>query len=154
MDKHDQGWVLAVCISEVRGIAKHPVESIRLIPGHGIQGDAHAGNWHRQVSLLAQESVDKLQSEITLQLKPGDFAENILTRGIDLKSLPVGTRLRLGGGLGEVTQIGKECHNDCAIRRQVGDCCMPREGIFLRVLEEGEVCPGDPIALAAPDDRT
>ncbi len=154
MDKHDQGWVLAVCISEVRGIAKHPVESIRLIPGHGIQGDAHAGNWHRQVSLLAQESVDKLQSEITLQLKPGDFAENILTRGIDLKSLPVGTRLRLGGGLGEVTQIGKECHNDCAIRRQVGDCCMPREGIFLRVLEEGEVRPGDPIALAAPDDRT
>lgn len=142
-----QGQVLAVCISEVRGIAKHPVESIHLIPGHGIQGDAHAGNWHRQVSLLAQESVDKLQSKITLQLKPGDFAENILTRGIDLKSLPVGTRLRLGSALGEVTQIGKECHNDCTIRRQVGDCCMPREGIFLRVLEEGEVRPGDAVTL-------
>lgn len=147
------GWntmaeVLAVCISEVRGISKHPVDSIHLIPGHGIEGDAHAGNWHRQVSLLAQESVDKLQSKITLQLKPGDFAENVLTRGIDLKSLPVGTRLRLGTALGEVTQIGKECHNDCAIRQQVGDCCMPREGIFLRVLEEGYLRPGDEIRLA------
>lgn len=140
--------VLAVCISEVRGVSKHPVDSIHLIPGHGIEGDAHAGNWHRQVSLLAQESVDKLQSKIALQLKPGDFAENVLTRGIDLKSLPVGTRLRLGTALGEVTQIGKECHNDCAIRQQVGDCCMPREGIFLRVLEEGYLRPGDEIRLA------
>ena len=140
--------VLAVCISEVRGVSKHPVDSIHLLPGHGIEGDAHAGNWHRQVSLLAQESVDKLQSKITLQLKPGDFAENVLTRGIDLKSLPVGTRLRLGTALGEVTQIGKECHNDCAIRQQVGDCCMPREGIFLRVLEEGYLRPGDEIRLA------
>lgn len=140
--------VLAVCISEVRGVSKHPVDSIHLIPGHGIEGDAHAGNWHRQVSLLAQESVDKLQSKTTLQLKPGDFAENVLTRGIDLKSLPVGTRLRLGTALGEVTQIGKECHNDCAIRQQVGDCCMPREGIFLRVLEEGYLRPGDEIRLA------
>ena len=140
--------VLAVCISEVRGISKHPVDAIHLIPGHGIEGDAHAGDWHRQVSLLAQESVDKLQSKITLQLKPGDFAENVLTRGIDLKSLPVGTLLRLGTALGEVTQIGKECHNDCAIRQQVGDCCMPREGIFLRVLEEGYLRPGDEIRLA------
>ncbi len=140
--------VLAVCISEVRGISKHPVDCIHLIPDHGIEGDAHAGNWHRQVSLLAQESVDKLQSKITLQLKPGDFAENVLTRGIDLKNLPVGTRLRLGTALGEVTQIGKECHNDCAIRQQVGDCCMPREGIFLRVLEEGYLRPGDEIRLA------
>lgn len=140
--------VLAVCISEVRGTSKHPVDFVHLIPGHGIEGDAHAGNWHRQVSLLAQESVDRLQSKITLQLKPGDFAENVLTRGIDLKSLPVGTRLRLGTALGEVTQIGKECHNDCAIRQQVGDCCMPREGIFLRVLEEGDLRPGDEIRLA------
>ena len=142
--------VLAVCISEVRGISKHPVECVHLIPGHGIEGDAHAGNWHRQVSLLAQESVDKLQSKIALQLKPGDFAENVLTRGIDLKSLPVGTRLRLGTALGEVTQIGKECHNDCAIRQQVGDCCMPREGIFLRVLEEGFLRTGDEIRVC-PD---
>ena len=142
--------VLAVCISEVRGISKHPVDSIHLIPNHGIEGDAHAGNWHRQVSLLAQESVEKLQSKITLQLKPGDFAENVLTRGIDLKNLPVGTRLRLGTALGEVTQIGKECHNDCAIRQQVGDCCMPREGIFLRVLVEGYLRPGDEIQVVGP----
>jgi len=141
--------ILSVCISEVRGVAKHPVAYLHLIPGHGIEGDAHAGDWHRQVSLLAKESVDKLQSKITLQLKPGDFAENILTEGISLKDLPLGTCLRLGGALGEVTQIGKECHNDCAIRRQVGDCVMPREGIFLRVLEEGIVRPGDRIFVVA-----
>ena len=142
--------VLAVCISKVRGISKHPVKEIHLIPEYGIEGDAHAGKWHRQVSLLAQESVDNLQSKITVQLKPGDFAENILTRGIELKTLPVGTRLKVGTALGEVTQIGKECHNDCAIRQQVGDCCMPREGIFMRVLEEGRVCPGDTIEVIEP----
>lgn len=142
--------VLAVCISEVRGISKHPVKEIHLIPEHGIEGDAHAGKWHRQVSLLAQESVGNLQSKITIQLKPGDFAENILTRGIELKTLPVGTRLKVGTALGEVTQIGKECHNDCAIRQQVGDCCMPREGIFMQVLEEGRVCPGDTIEVIEP----
>jgi MOSC domain-containing protein YiiM len=140
--------VLAVCISEVRGICKHPVEQIHLIPDHGIQGDAHAGHWHRQVSLLAQESVDGMQSKITtVQLKPGDFAENVLTRGIDLKSLPVGARLRIGSALCEVTQIGKECHADCAIRQQVGDCVMPREGIFVKVLTEGDVRPGDSVEL-------
>lgn len=143
------GKVLSVCISDVRGVAKHPVESLHLIPDHGIEGDAHAGNWHRQVSLLAQESVDTLQSKITLKLKPGDFAENVLTEGIELKSLPIGTRLKMGTALGEVTQIGKECHNDCAIRRQVGDCVMPREGIFVRILEEGILKPGDTIAVVA-----
>lgn len=143
------GKVLSVCISDVRGVAKHPVESLHLIPDHGIEGDAHAGNWHRQVSLLAQESVDTLQSKITLKLKPGDFAENVLTEGIELKSLPIGTRLKMGTAMGEVTQIGKECHNDCAIRRQVGDCVMPREGIFVRILEEGILKPGDTIAVVA-----
>jgi MOSC domain-containing protein YiiM len=140
--------VLAVCISEVRGICKHPVDQIHLIPDHGIEGDAHAGHWHRQVSLLAQESVDGMQSKITtVQLKPGDFAENVLTRGIDLKNLPVGARLRIGSALCEVTQIGKECHADCAIRQQVGDCVMPREGIFVKVLTEGNVRPGDAVEL-------
>lgn len=139
------GKVLSVCISDVRGVAKRPVDFLHLIPDHGIEGDAHAGNWHRQVSLLAQESVDTLQSKITLKLKPGDFAENVLTEGIELKSLPIGTRLKMGTALGEVTQIGKECHNDCAIRRQVGDCVMPREGIFVRILEEGILKPGDTI---------
>ncbi len=139
------GKVLSVCISDVRGVAKRPVDFLHLIPDHGIEGDAHAGNWHRQVSLLAQESVDTLQSKITFKLKPGDFAENVLTEGIELKSLPIGTRLKMGTALGEVTQIGKECHNDCAIRRQVGDCVMPREGIFVRILEEGILKPGDTI---------
>lgn len=139
--------ILAVCVSERKGICKRPVERIRLIPDHGIEGDAHAGNWHRQVSLLAQESVDTLQSKITFQLHPGDFAENILTRGISLKELPVGTRLKIGTALAEVTQIGKECHADCAIRQQVGDCVMPREGIFVRILEEGEAAPGDRVCI-------
>lgn len=141
------GEVLAVCISEVRGIPKHPVQQIHLIPEHGIEGDAHAGNWHRQVSLLAVESVEQMQRRVTIALRPGDFAENILTRGIDLKNLPVGTQLQLGTAQGEVTQIGKECHADCAIRRQVGDCVMPREGIFLRVLQEGIVQAGDRIEI-------
>ncbi len=139
------GKVLSVCISDVRGVAKRPVDFLHLIPDHGIEGDAHAGKWHRQVSLLAQESVDTLQSKITFKLKPGDFAENVLTEGSELKSLPIGTRLKMGTALGEVTQIGKECHNDCAIRRQVGDCVMPREGIFVRILEEGILKPGDTI---------
>lgn len=141
------GEVLAVCISEVRGIPKHPVQQIHLIPQHGIEGDAHAGNWHRQVSLLAVESVEQMQRRVAITLHPGDFAENILTRGINLKNLPVGTQLQLGTAQGEVTQIGKECHADCAIRRQVGDCVMPREGIFLRVLQEGIVQAGDRIEI-------
>ncbi len=138
--------VLAVCTSEIKGVLKKPVEAVHLLPNHGIEGDAHAGNWHRQVSLLAQESVDVMQkSGIKIQLKPGDFAENILTEGIELKTLPVGTRLKVGSALCEVTQIGKECHKDCAIRQQVGDCVMPREGIFVKVLEEGYVHPGDEV---------
>lgn len=136
--------VLAVCTSEIKSVLKKPVEEVHLLPNHGIEGDAHAGNWHRQVSLLAQESVDVMQkSGIKIQLKPGDFAENILTEGIELKTLPIGTRLKVGSALCEVTQIGKECHKDCAIRQQVGDCVMPREGIFVKVLEEGYVHPGD-----------
>ncbi len=138
--------VLAVCTSEIKGVLKKPVEEVHLLPNHGIEGDAHAGNWHRQVSLLAQESVDVMQkSGIKIQLKPGDFAENILTEGIELKILPVGTKLKVGSALCEVTQIGKECHKDCAIRQQVGDCVMPREGIFVKVLEEGYVHPGDEV---------
>ena len=140
--------VLQVCISKEKGTTKSPVEKIHLLPNHGIEGDAHAGNWHRQVSLLAQESVDVMQnSGIQIQLKPGDFAENILTEGIDVKLLPVGSKLKIGSALCEVTQIGKECHRDCAIRQLVGDCLMPREGIFVKVLEEGYVCPNDEIIV-------
>ena len=139
--------IKAVCISEKKGQQKHPVESVHLRPEHGIEGDAHAGNWHRQVSLLGQESVDRLQEKISIRLFPGAFAENILCEGLDLYKLPVGTRLRIGTALCEVTQIGKECHADCAIRRQAGDCVMPREGIFVIVLEEGEAKAGDAVEV-------
>ena len=141
------GRVLAVCVSEVKGTQKHPVEQAELRPDHGIVGDAHAGNWHRQVSLLAAESVARVQEHISFPLKPGDFAENILTEGLTLHTLPVGARLRVGTALCQVTQIGKECHNDCAIRRAAGDCVMPREGIFVKVLEGGTVRPGDTVAV-------
>ena len=139
--------IRAVCISERKGEQKHPVDVIHLRPGHGIDGDAHAGNWHRQVSLLGQESVDRLQEKISIRLFPGAFAENILCEGLVLYKLPIGTKLRVGTALCEVTQIGKECHADCAIRRQAGDCVMPREGIFAVVLEEGYAKAGDRIVL-------
>lgn len=139
--------IQAVCISEKKGQQKHPVEAISLTPHVGIPGDAHAGDWHRQVSLLGTDSVSKLQERISIPLFPGAFAENILCEGICLYQLPVGTKLRVGTALCEVTQIGKECHADCAIRRQAGDCVMPREGIFVRVLEEGSAKAGDLIQV-------
>ena len=138
--------VIAVCISEEKGTPKHEVPEIHLKPGHGIIGDAHAGNWHRQVSLLGTESVEPLRAVLS-DIPVGAFAENILTEGLTLYTLPVGTRLLVGDVLLEVTQIGKECHAHCAIRRQVGDCVMPREGIFAVVLEEGVVCAGDPVTV-------
>ena len=136
--------VLAVCISEHKGTVKHQVDQVQLAADHGIISDAHAGKWHRQVSLLANESVDKMREKYP-DIPVGAFAENILTEGIDLKNLPIGTKLRIGDTLLEVTQIGKECHADCAIRKQVGDCEMPREGIFARVLEGGVIKAGDEI---------
>lgn len=139
--------IRAVCISERKGEQKHPVERIQLLPHHGVVGDAHAGDWHRQLSLLAQESVDRLQEKVPFPLLPGAFAENILCEGIQLSALPMGTRLRIGTALCEVTQIGKECHADCAIRRQAGDCVMPREGIFAVVLEAGEAKAGDEVRV-------
>ena len=139
--------IKAVCISEKKGQQKHPVDQIRLLPDVGIPGDAHAGNWHRQVSLLGTDSVARLQEKVRIPLFPGAFAENILCEGICLYRLPVGTKLRIGSALCEVTQIGKECHADCAIRQQAGDCVMPREGIFVRVLEEGTAKAGDQIQI-------
>ena len=136
--------VLAVCISEKKGERKTPVESVELREAHGIVGDAHAGDWHRQVSLLAQESIDKMR-RLGLDVNVGDFAENITTSGIDLVVLPIGSRLNVGETLLEVTQIGKECHTRCAIFHQAGDCVMPKEGIFVRVLKGGVVKSGDVI---------
>ena len=138
--------VVAVCISERKGTQKHEVPEIQLKIDHGIVGDAHGGNWHRQVSLLAQESVEKMKA-VFPDIPVGAFAENILTEGLTLYTLPVGTRLRVGEALLEVTQIGKECHAHCAIRQQVGDCVMPREGIFTIVLEEGTIRAGDAITV-------
>ena len=142
--------VVAVCISKNKGERKTPVESVELREEHGIVGDAHAGDWHRQVSLLAQESIEKMR-RLGLDVDSGDFAENITTRGIDLPSLPVGTRLTVGDVLMEVTQIGKECHTRCAIYHQAGDCVMPKEGIFVRVLKGGVLKEGDQISLLQED---
>ena len=139
--------VVSVNISEVRGIQKHPVPEIQLKLRHGIVGDAHAGDWHRQISLLAEESVDTMREACPIPLTDGAFAENINTRGIDLKSLPVGTRLSIGETVVEVTQIGKECHSDCAIRKAAGTCVMPTQGIFAVVVTEGTVRPGDKIEV-------
>ncbi|MFA7404512.1 MAG: MOSC domain-containing protein [Pelobacteraceae bacterium] len=136
--------VLAVCISENKGERKKPVVSVELRENHGIVGDGHAGDWHRQVSLLAQESIDKMRA-MGLDVSAGDFAENITTSGIDLVSLPIGSRLQVGETLLEVTQIGKECHTRCAIYYQAGDCVMPKEGIFARVITGGVIKPGDSV---------
>ena len=139
--------VKAVCVSGVKGVQKKPVDAALFVGEHGIEGDAHAGKWHRQVSLLASESVARMQEKISIKLKPGDFGENVLAEGIDLVRLPVGTRLSVGAAELEITQIGKECHADCAIRRAAGDCVMPREGVFARVLRGGLVRPGDGIEI-------
>ena len=137
--------VVSVNISEKKGTIKHPVPEIQFKLRHGIVGDAHAGDWHRQISLLAEESVDTMRAACPIPL--GEFAENINTRGIDLKHLPVGTRLRIGETEVEVTQIGKECHSDCAIKKAVGKCVMPTEGIFVIVVKEGTVRAGDEIEI-------
>ena len=139
--------VTAVNISEKKGVRKHEVPYIDVKCHHGIVGDAHAGDWHRQISLLADESADTMRAICPLELDAGIFAENINTRGIELKTLPVGTRLRVGETELEVTQIGKECHSDCALRRQPGDCIMPREGVFAVVLRGGTIQKGDTIEL-------
>ncbi len=138
--------VTAVCISDKKGIQKHPVPEITVKKAFGIEGDAHAGDWHRQISLLGEESVDKIRRHIP-DLPAGAFAENILTEGITLYELPIGTKLRIGNALLEVTQIGKECHQSCAIKKAAGDCVMPREGIFAVVLEEGGIKAGDTVNI-------
>ncbi|MEA4942396.1 MAG: MOSC domain-containing protein [Oscillibacter sp.] len=139
--------VTSVNISEQKGTQKHPISQIQLKLRHGIVGDAHAGDWHRQISLLAEESVDTMRTACPIPLTDGIFAENINTVGIDLKRLPVGTRLRIGESEVEVTQIGKECHSDCAVKKAVGKCVMPTEGIFAVVVREGTVRAGDEIEI-------
>jgi MOSC domain-containing protein YiiM len=133
-----QFTVLSVNVSVRTGEQKRPVKKAVLRENHGIVGDAHAGDWHRQVSLLADEDIETLRGR-GIEIGFGDFAENITTRGIDLAGLPIGARLSIGGTLLEITQIGKECHTGCAISRATGDCVMPRKGVFARVIRGGEI---------------
>lgn len=136
--------VVSVNISKEKSTRKQKVPCAFLKIDYGVEGDAHAGTSHRQVSLLALESIEKMKKK-GANVGPGDFAENVTTQGIDLVSLPVGTRLRIGETVVEVTQIGKECHKGCEVRELVGDCVMPTEGIFTRVLAGGEIRPGNEI---------
>ena len=140
------GKVMAVCVSETRGTPKQNIGRARLRADWGVEGDAHAGNWHRQVSLLSYEAVQAFNAR-GANVADGAFGENLLVSGFDFKRLPVGTRLRCGDVRLEITQIGKECHSGCEIYQRVGDCIMPREGVFARVLAGGEVAVGDEMTL-------
>ena len=145
-DSHNMK-VVNVCTSPAKGTAKRPVSQITLVPEYGIQGDAHAGKWHRQVSLLAQESHAVMLNK-GADVTHGDFGENIVTQGINLVGLPIGTKLKLGKtAVGRVTQIGKKCHAHCEIYHTVGDCIMPKEGIFIEILTGGSLCKNDEIQI-------
>lgn len=146
------GRVISINISDKKGVRKKPVAEVLLREEHGIEEDAHASSeWHRQVSLLALESIEKMR-KMGLDVKPGDFAENITTEGLNLLSLPVGTKLTIGSSIElEVSQIGKECHTRCAIYYQAGDCVMPKEGIFVRVLKGGRMKTGDTISVSVSE---
>lgn len=145
------GKIMAVCISEKRGTQKKNIEKVRLIENFGLEGDAHGGNWHRQVSLLSYEKVLAFE-EKGISVEDGAFGENLLVEGFDFKTLPVGTRFRCGDALLEMTQIGKECHSHCEIYQAVGDCIMPREGVFARVLHGGEIQIGDELEIVPSSD--
>ena len=140
--------VLAINLSKEKGVIKTPIEEGLFLENHGLKDDAHAGDWHRQVSLLGNESVDKIRTlGVIDKLEAGIFAENILTEGIVLYELPIGTKLKIGDTLQEVTQIGKKCHHGCEIFQKVGDCVMPREGIFTKILKGGVIKVGDEIEI-------
>lgn len=141
------GKINAICISEKRGTAKKLVETAHFVTEFGILGDAHAGDWHRQVSLLGQGEIDDFKAR-GAQVEAGSFGENIIAEGFTFKKLPIGTRLRCGDVFFEITQIGKECHSHCAIYQQIGDCIMPREGVFARVLHGGDIKIGDNLDFA------
>ena len=143
------GKLIAICISEKKGTQKVPVESAVLREDHGIEGDAHAGNWHRQVSLLGLEKIVAFRAK-GADVDFGAFGENLIIEGFDFRNLPVGTQFRIGDALLEMTQIGKECHSHCAIFHMVGDCIMPREGVFAKVLKGGEIRPGDEVVEIPP----
>jgi MOSC domain-containing protein YiiM len=139
--------IVSIAISKKKGIRKVQVDEANILENHGLEGDAHAGDWHRQVSFLSSENIEKARSQ-GLDVTFGDFAENIATVGVDWKTIPVGTKVELGeSALVEITQIGKECHNKCAIYYQAGDCIMPKEGVFAKVIRGGHICCGDKVCL-------
>ena len=140
-----KGILLSINISKERGKKKKPVEEAR-VTMKGIEGDAHAGDWHRQISLLGEESIEKMRRE-GVNIQYGDFAENLTVRGITLYKLEIGTRIRVGNVILEVTQIGKKCHDDCEIKKLVGKCVMPLEGIFARVVKDGRIRVGDEVEV-------
>ncbi len=143
------GKVLAVCQSVEKGTVKKQIRSGKLIKDYGLEGDAHSGRWHRQISLLGMESINKMTGNgYKYKFKFGDFAENLTIEGIMLAELAIGTRLKIGEHiLLEITQIGKTCHQDCEIKKKIGNCIMPKEGVFARVLKGGIARPGDPISV-------
>lgn len=140
------GTVLAVCISEKKGTQKRDVGQITLIEDYGIEKDAHAGKWHRQVSLLSYDKIKEFKDR-GAQVNDGDFGENLVVAGIDFSSLPIGTLFACNDVVLELTQIGKECHHGCQIFQTMGDCIMPREGVFARVLKGGRICTGDELSV-------
>ncbi len=140
------GKILAICISEKKGTQKKPIESARLVEEWGIEGDAHVGKWHRQVSMLSFEKIEAFR-EKGADVDFGAFGENLVVEGFDLSKVPVGTKFQIGEAILELTQIGKECHSHCAIYKVMGDCIMPREGVFTRVLKGGEIKAGDEITM-------
>lgn len=147
-EQKSQGRIVAISTSKRKGIPKSNIDSVRLIENFGLEGDVHGGNWHRQVSFLALESIDSMRAKGLPNLRPGAFAENITTEFIDIPHLTVGSRVRIGKEAElEITQIGKECHDKCAIFFKVGDCVMPREGIFAKVIAGGEIRIGDHVTV-------
>ncbi len=146
------GSVIAICTSKKKGTAKVYVQKANLIVNHGLEGDAHAGAWHRQVSLLALSKIDDFRKK-GATVEYGAFGENIVVEGYDFRSLPVGSLFRCGEALLEITQIGKECHTHCAIYHQVGDCIMPREGVFARVIKGGQIKVGDKFIMIEREDK-
>ena len=145
------GKIRAVCISREKGTPKENVGSGMLVEGFGLEGDAHGGNWHRQVSLLSGDKIDEFRKKIWVEY--GAFGENLVVDGLDFRNLPVGSRFGTGDAVLEMTQIGKECHSDCIIRQKTGDCIMPREGVFARVLKGGKVSVGDELVLLPPEEN-
>lgn len=143
------GKIIGICISDRRGIQKREVEEAQIEKGWGIKGDAHGGNWHRQISLLAYEKIEAFK-ERGIELNFGAFGENLIVEGFDLRNLPVGTRFRIGDVLLELTQIGKECHSHCEIFKKMGDCIMPREGVFTEVITGGKIKKGDEVEMIPP----